>query len=121
MNSSNSVEPRYLRSTSGGWLDVVGAAASWTCAIHCIALPFAVSLLPLIGLSFLLSESIERIFIGISIVIAGLSLMPAYFRQHGKAGALLLFTSGIGLIIFSTCCWRKASSSKRSFCSRAEP
>ncbi len=86
---------------SSAWLDTTGIAASWLCAIHCLVLPFAVSILPLVGLSFLLSETTERAFIGISILIAGLSLMPAYFRQHRNIRALLFFTSGIGLIIFS--------------------
>lgn len=83
------------------WMDRTGMAASWLCAIHCLALPFAVSILPLIGLSFLLSETTERAFIGVSILIAGLSLVPAYFRQHGNIRALLFFTSGVSLIITS--------------------
>ncbi len=87
--------------SSSGWLDITGMAASWLCAVHCLALPFAVSLLPLLGLSFLLSETTERAFIGISILIAGLSLAPAYFRKHGQVRALALFSGGIGLIILS--------------------
>lgn len=88
-------------SSSSAWLDATGMAAAWLCAIHCLALPFAVSILPLVGLSFLVSETTERVFIGISIFIAGLSLMPAYFRKHRRLRALVLFTGGIGLIIFS--------------------
>ena len=86
---------------SSAWLDFTGMAASWLCAIHCLALPFTVSILPLIGLSFLLSETTERAFIGISILIAALSLLPAYFRQHGRVRSLMLFTGGISLIITS--------------------
>lgn len=88
-------------SVSSGWLDTAGMAASWLCAIHCLALPFVVSILPLIGLGFLLSETTERVFIGISILIAGLSLMPAYLREHRQIRALALFTGGIGLIVVS--------------------
>ncbi len=83
------------------WLDPLGAAASWLCAIHCIVLPFILSFVPLVGLSFLLSETTERIFIGISILLASLTLLPAYFRQHRKLRALSLFSSGIALIFTS--------------------
>lgn len=86
---------------SSAWLDKTGMAASWLCAIHCLVLPFAVSILPLIGLSFLLSETAERAFIGISILIAALSLLPAYFREHRRLRAILFFTSGICLIVIS--------------------
>ena len=82
----------------GKWLDLTGATASWLCAIHCLILPFFITLLPLVGLSFLLSETTERVFIGISFALALLSLLPAYFRQHGKAQAIIIAFAGIGLI-----------------------
>lgn len=85
----------------GKWLDAAGATASWACAVHCLALPFLISLLPLIGLSFLLSETTERVFIGISIILALLSLLPAYFREHGKLRSIFLAAAGIGLIILT--------------------
>ena len=86
---------------TGKWLDAAGATASWVCAIHCLALPFTVSLLPLIGLSFLLDEAAERVFIGISVVLAVLSLLPAYFREHGKLRSIFLAAAGIGLIVMT--------------------
>lgn len=85
----------------GGWLGAGGAAASWLCAVHCLVLPFFVSVLPLVGLSFLLEETTEQVFIGISILIAVVALVPAYFRQHGKLRAIGLFVAGIGLILVS--------------------
>jgi hypothetical protein len=53
-----------MKKNISSWLDATGATASWLCAVHCIVLPFAVSLLPIVGLSFLLDEKTERIFIG---------------------------------------------------------
>jgi hypothetical protein len=64
-----------------------------------LALPMLVGVLPLVGLSFLLSESTERIFIGISALIAAASLLPAYFRQHGKLRSIFFAAAGIGLIV----------------------
>jgi len=60
-------------------------------------LPFVVALLPLAGLSFLLDEAIELAILGIAVGIAALSLVPAYFRQHGRLRAIALFAAGIGL------------------------
>jgi hypothetical protein len=90
-----------MRKNVLGWLDTTGATASWLCAVHCIVLPFTISLLPLAGLSFLLDETTERVFIGISTLVAALSLLPAYFRQHGKIRTLVLFASGISLVVAS--------------------
>ena len=100
MNSKQQIEPT-IDLAERGWLDSWGAAASWLCAVHCLALPFAVSLLPFIGLSFLLEETTERVFILVSMTLAALSLLPAYFRQHGKIRAIAFFSAGIGLIVAS--------------------
>ena len=85
----------------GKLLDISGATASWLCAVHCLALPFLITLLPLVGLSFLLDETTERVFIVISILLATASLLPAYFRQHGKMRTILLAFSGIALLILT--------------------
>ncbi len=100
MKSEQSIEPT-IEMEERGWLDLTGTAVSWICAVHCLALPFFISLLPLVGLSFLLDETVERTIIGVSILIAAASLLPAYFRQHRKIRAFVLFLAGIGLIIAS--------------------
>lgn len=97
----NSLQSNFMKRNINVWLDVTGATVSWLCAIHCIALPFAVSVLPLVGLSFLLDETTEQFFIGISIAIAALTLLPGFFRHHRKLRTLLLFTAGISLIVAS--------------------
>ena len=83
------------------WLDLIGSAVSWACVIHCLALPFFISLLPLVGLSFMLDESVEQAIISMSVLIAAASLLPAYFRQHGKIRTIVLFIAGISLIVLS--------------------
>lgn len=88
-------------------IDKTGAAVSWICAIHCLAIPFIVSFLPLLGISFLAREGVEYVFIAASIVIAAVSLLPAYFKLHGKIRTLLLFTTGIVFIIFSDILFEK--------------
>jgi predicted membrane channel-forming protein YqfA (hemolysin III family) len=85
----------------GRWLDAAGVTASWLCALHCLALPFLIGALPLAGLSFLLDETTERVFIAISALLAALSLVPAYFREHGKLRSIFLALAGIGLILLT--------------------
>ena len=92
---------KIMNKKTGIWLDNFGAAAAWTCAAHCLAVPFLIAAVPVAGLGFLLDETTESALIGISVIIAGLSLVPAYFRQHGKLRSLLLAASGIGLIILT--------------------
>lgn len=78
-------------------LDKVGAGASFLCAIHCSILPVAVSLLPIIGLSWLADENIERCFLAISAFLGIFSLCWG-FSVHRKMHALAVLATGIGLM-----------------------
>lgn len=84
---------------SRGFLDKTGVTVSWLCAIHCLAMPFVISFLPLIGLGFLVHEEIEYIFVGLSVMVAAISLLPGFFRLHGNINTLLLFIAGISFVI----------------------
>lgn len=86
---------------ANGFWDKTGAAISCLCAVHCLAMPLAISFLPLLGVSFLAREGIEYVIVGISIVVAALALLPAYFKQHRKIRTLLLFVSGICFVILA--------------------
>jgi len=100
---------------TGGALDKTGAAVSWICAVHCAAMPFVVSFLPLFGISFLAREGVEYVFIAASITIGAISLLPAYFKLHGKIRTLLLFTTGIVFVIFSDILFEESFSAKIFF------
>lgn len=80
--------------------DRLGFSASTLCAIHCVAMPFVVSVLPALGLSFLGGGVFELVMIATSIVIASFSLGSSY-RVHGKLNALMIMTSGAMLLIFN--------------------
>lgn len=82
-------------------LDNTGATVSWLCVVHCLTMPMAVSVLPLIGLSFLADERLEWLFIGASSLIAALSLLPTYFRWHKKIRTLFLFAFGLTLVLLA--------------------
>ena len=111
----NTMRLDFQTFNSNGFWDKTGAAASWLCAIHCLAMPFIISFLPLLGISFLAHEGIEYVIIGISIVVALLSLLPAYFKQHRKIRTLFLFVSGICFIIFADRLFEEGFSGKIIF------
>jgi len=101
--------------SSSDFLDKTGAAISWLCAVHCLAMPFLISFLPLFGISFLAGEEIEYVFIGFSFAVALTSLLPAYFRQHRKIRTLLLFITGICFVILADILFEESIAGKLLF------
>jgi hypothetical protein len=81
-------------------LDKVGAASSFTCAIHCAIMPFVITMLPYFGLGWLASEKMEWGLFFTSAVIALSSLCMGY-RSHRRQtalriGAIALAVLGLG-------------------------
>ena len=78
-------------------IDVVGASASFLCAIHCAMVPLIVTFGMLSGVSFLANEIWDIVFIGVSVVLAFSSLINGYRKHHQKwypiVTAMLGFTS----------------------------
>ncbi len=81
-----------------GSIDKFGAVISLACAIHCIAIPLLIALLPLSGLSFLLDQTIEKIFLIPTICLAAFSLCWG-FLIHKKIQALLVYAAAASMII----------------------
>jgi hypothetical protein len=82
-------------------LDVVGAAASALCAIHCLAMPLLIVTLPAMGLGFLLSEDLERGFVVVSVLLA---IGTTYwgFRVHRKSRVVWFSTLGAVFLLCAT-------------------
>jgi hypothetical protein len=79
-------------------LDFIGFSASLLCALHCIALPFVVSLAPLAGLRYLENPWLELSLFAGSFLIAAWALLRAYHRHHHNPIALLIVGMGFALI-----------------------
>ena len=79
-------------------IDKVGMFSSATCAVHCILLPFLITILPLYGLSFIVDESFEIGMLLVSIVLAILSLCLGY-KTHKNKNMFFLFSAGISLLL----------------------
>ena len=80
-------------------LDMIGFSASTICAIHCALLPFAIVLLPLLGLEFIANPVIEYSLIGLSLVIGLYTLKNGYFYHHGRLYPVLIFLTGLAVVV----------------------
>lgn len=81
-------------------LDRIGMTASTFCAIHCAVIPFAISVLPLWGLSFLAEEWMEIGMILLSLFI-GIWSFGLSWLKHRRIAALLIFVCGFSLILLA--------------------
>ncbi len=77
-------------------LDRIGVSASLACAIHCALMPLLLSLLPLLGLSFLADERLEWALLGLS-ALFGIGSLCLGFREHRSRRALAILGAGVGL------------------------
>ncbi|NJL77157.1 MAG: MerC domain-containing protein [Saprospiraceae bacterium] len=82
-------------------LDFLGFSASMLCALHCLSLPFLLSISTMGSLQWLDNFGVELVFISVSFVIASWSLGQSYFMQHKKLDALLVVIIGFVLILIS--------------------
>lgn len=80
-------------------LDAFGFSASLLCALHCLAMPVLLSVVPITGVQFLDNPLIEYSFIVLSLVVAGSSLIRSYFKYHRDAFPLQLLSAGFLFII----------------------
>ena len=78
-------------------LDQLGMTASLACAIHCAALPFFITTLPLWGLEFLAHSWVELSMICLSLII-GISSLVSSFPKHKKVIPILVLIIGFVLI-----------------------
>ena len=79
-------------------IDRLGAGVSFICAIHCAIVPFAATVLPLLGFGFLADERIERTVLITSIGLASASVCWG-IRVHWQRRILLLFGAALCLIL----------------------
>lgn len=81
-------------------IDVLGASASFLCAIHCAMVPLIVTFGLLGGVSFLTDHVWDLLFIGISVMLAFTSLINGYRKHHQRWYPTLTALAGFaGLIL----------------------
>ncbi len=83
-----------------GFMDRLGASLSVACALHCALQPLLLLALPFLGLSFLLNEQAETIFLICSALLASFSLVQGH-QHHGRSTAFPVLALSLALIIAS--------------------
>jgi hypothetical protein len=78
--------------------DRAGTWLSLLCAMHCMASPLLVTILPLAGLGFVVREATEGILLTASVVLAATSLCWG-FRLHRQWRVLLFLVGAVGFIV----------------------
>jgi hypothetical protein len=76
-------------------LDIVGAAASLVCAVHCMGVALVLGLVP--ALEIVAQPWVEWLFLGASTLLGVTALVPGY-RQHRHPMPLVLFIGGIAIL-----------------------
>lgn len=82
-------------------LDFIGIIASLICAVHCVALPFVLTLSAFSGFLWLANPTLEWSFLGISFIVATSSLFWSYFQKHKSPQALWVAAIAAILLIAS--------------------
>ena len=92
-----SAVPSASTTTRAAMSDWVGVLASVGCAIHCAAMPFVVSFLPMLGLSFLADESFHQVMMVVCLLIAVATFVPGR-RRHRRWMPIAIASVGLTLI-----------------------
>ena len=78
-------------------VDTTGACLSFACAVHCLAMPLLVAVLPLVGLGFLVSERAELVII-IGAVGLAIGSLAWGIRHHRNWRAFLILITALAFI-----------------------
>ena len=84
-------------SPSSARIDLVGTCVSLVCAVHCLTVPFLMTVLPLAGLGVLLGGSLEILFIVASVILATCSLCWG-FRRHRRWRVFVVLGAALTMI-----------------------
>ncbi|MES2387498.1 MAG: MerC domain-containing protein [Bacteroidota bacterium] len=78
--------------------DAVGLLLSVLCGIHCLALPVAMSVMPVLGDSVLMSHTTEHVILAVGFLFGAYVFIRDY-QHHKLRLPVLLFLSGMGIVI----------------------
>lgn len=86
--------PLSYRWSPSRWVDSLGSVGALLCAIHCALLPFALALLPVLGLGILASTGFEVGFVVFATALAVVSIRHGY-RRHRAYHAMAFLVPGL--------------------------
>ncbi|WP_103075025.1 MerC family mercury resistance protein [Solilutibacter silvestris] len=74
--------PASNRGPTRGWVDRIGATGSFLCAIHCLAAPLVLALIPTLGAAAWFGERVEIGFVLFVTTVGLLSTVSAWIRHQ---------------------------------------
>lgn len=89
--------PSAPRRSLSHWVDSLGTVGAALCAVHCALLPFALALLPVVGMGILASAGFEIGFVVFATTLAVTSLWHGY-RRHRAYHAMVFLAPGLVLL-----------------------
>ena len=95
-----------LKPAKPGWLDRLGAGLGIACAIHCLAMPLLVGVLPLLGLAFVAEERFEWAVVGTVSILALASALWGY-QKHRALRVIMSFVGALGILVLGL--WLESS------------
>jgi hypothetical protein len=91
----------HTASTAIVSLDTLGITASTLCIIHCMAMPFVITMLPFLGWQFLEGKMAHHVLAAFVITFALTAVVPGYFK-HRRREVLASMLLGLGLVLYAT-------------------
>ncbi|SHK44028.1 MerC mercury resistance protein [Reichenbachiella agariperforans] len=85
---------QYLIGIHADW---IGLIASFVCALHCLLMPVALSLAPMLA-GYMNHPALEAIMIGISVVIASYAIGRGYYSRHRRLLPVVILCTSFLLI-----------------------
>jgi hypothetical protein len=78
--------------------DRLGAALGFLCAVHCVAVPLLMGVLPSLGLEFLADGAVDAVIVVVATLFAGVASVLG-FRQHGERRVVAGFAGAVALLV----------------------
>jgi hypothetical protein len=82
-------------------LDNLGMAASSVCLVHCLLMPFVITLLPILGWECLASKSAHHWLACFVFAFALFAIVPGYMT-HRRFSILISMVGGLSLVLIAT-------------------
>jgi hypothetical protein len=79
------------------WWDRLGIAMSLVCLVHCLALPIAVAVLPLVAAQWLQANTFHAAMALGLLPVALLAVVPG-LRMHGRVSVAAAMAAGLSLL-----------------------
>lgn len=77
--------------------DLAGLALSFTCLVHCLALPLAILLAPALSRWIALPEGVHAAILLLALPAAAIAMRGGW-RRHRRAAPAMLALAGLGLL-----------------------